>query len=904
MFKRSDDEQSVPWSMAAEDVLARLDVNPDQGLSGSEVQQRREKAGRNRLRTRGRRSAWQILIEQFDNIIIWLLLASALLSFIFGEWVDGGAVAVVIAINTLIGFFTELRAVRSMEALREMTRVDARVRRNGKLEKIPAEALVPGDIVVVEGGDIVTADLRILEASKLQANESALTGESEPVSKRTGVLAEDEPLAERENMLFKGTAVTRGSGEGVVVYTGTDTELGQISELVAEAEQEHTPLEKRLDQLGGRLVWVTLGIIVIVAITGVLRGKELLLMVETSVALAVAAVPEGLPIVATIALARGMRRMAEKNALINRLASVETLGGTNVICADKTGTLTENQMTVTRYVLASGPVQVSGEGLALAGDFSRDEQALALEDQPDLVLALKVGVLCSNAELQEGQLEEDEVDAKTFGEPVEVALLIAGIKGDLRRQELADEMPEAREVAFDPEVKMMATYHRQNGSYLVAVKGAPEAVLQASTRYKDGQLDDHDLDDEQRAEWMSKNEALADQGLRLLALAVKEVQDPEEPAYQDLAFLGLVAMQDPPRQDVRPAIQDCKQAGIQVAMVTGDQAVTARNIAQAVGLVDDEDVEVVTGRDLKPPQELDDQEYQRVVNAPIFARVSPKQKLDLIAIHQKSGAIVAMTGDGVNDAPALKKADIGIAMGLRGTQVAKEAADMVLKDDAFNTIVLAVRLGRVIFENIRRFVLYLISCNVSEILVVFLATMLNLPLPILPLQILFLNLVTDVFPALALGVGKGDPMIMQHPPRDPDEPVLRQRDWGEIGGFSAVITLAVLVAYWLASDWLGLDGIHTVTISFLTLAFAQLWHVFDMRAPGSDFFKNDVIQNPFVWGAVVLCVLLLLGAVYIPPLASVLQVARPSLQGWGLVLGLSLLPWVVGQVYRSLQSQA
>jgi Ca2+-transporting ATPase len=386
----------------------------------------------------------------------------------------------------------------------------------------------------------------------------------------------------------------------------------------------------------------------------------------------------------------------------------------------------------------------------------------------------------------------------------------------------------------------------------------------------------------------------------MLALATKQVESLDADPYQDLSFLGLVALQDPPRKYVRDSIQDCKEAGIKIAMVTGDQAVTARNIAKAVGLVANQsEVDVVMGDELKAPEALSQQAHQRILKAQIFARVSPKQKLDLIANHQQSGAIVAMTGDGVNDAPALKKADIGIAMGQRGTQVAREASDMVLEDDAFSTIVLAVRLGRVIFNNIRRFVLYLISCNVSEILVVFLATLVNWPLPIRPLQILFLNLVTDVFPALALGVSRGDPAVMQHPPRDPKEPVLMRQHWFQIAAFSSIITASVLGAYGLASLLLGMDNKQTITISFLTLAFAQLWHVFNMRDKSSNFIMNDIFQNHYVWGAIVLCVFLLCGAVYITPLADILKLTNPGLKGWSLVLGMSLVPWVVGQIYKS-----
>jgi len=893
MPNKSQQKISAPWAIESETLLDTFSVDPDLGLTRKQVRKQRKQHGRNRLRTKSRKSALAILKEQFQNIIIWLLIASAALSFIFGEWVDGTAVVVVILLNTLIGFFTELRAVRSMEALREMTQVDARVRREGEPQQIPADQLVPGDIVLLDSGDIITADLRLIEASKIQANESTLTGESEAVSKQTDPIDEKTPLAERRNMLFKGTSLTRGSGTGVVVFTGRDTELGQISELVAEAKQEHTPLEKRLDQLAGKLVWVTLGIILIVSMTGVLRGREWLLMLETAVALAVAAIPEGLPIVATIALARGMRRMAANHALINQLASVETLGGTNVLCTDKTGTLTENQMTAVKYVLHSREIAVSGEGLSTQGEFLADGDAIEVEQDPVLKRAIQIGLLCSNAQVKDIQDHQADV----VGEPVEEALVLAGLKAGYRREDLHEDLPESREVAFDPEIKMMATFHDTESGCLVAVKGAPEQVLSSASQVMTGRDQQEEIDSAARDHWLEINKELASKGLRLLGLAYKETDSCDDQPYQDLILLGLVALLDPPREEVKSAIQDCQAAGIQVTMVTGDQAITALHIARSVGLID-QDSDVVRGEELKPPDELTEKDLQRFTAARIFARVSPKQKLDLISIHQLNGSIVAMTGDGVNDAPALKKADIGIAMGQRGTQVARQAADMVLEDDTLSTIVLAVRQGRVIFNNIRRFVIYLISCNVSEILVVFLATMLNLPLPIRPLQILFLNLVTDVFPALALGASEGDPGVMKHQPRDPREPVLMNGHWLKISGYSSLITLSVLSAYGIASKWLPLNPAQAVTVSFLTLAFAQLWHVLNMRDRGSHLLKNDIFQNPYIWGAIGLCILLLLGAIFLPPLARVLELRRIGGLAWGLVLGSSLVPLIIVQILK------
>jgi P-type Ca2+ transporter type 2C len=875
-----------PWSLDAKEVAATLTVDPGKGLSEPEVRKRRGQYGPNRLHKHESRSRWRILVAQFRSLIVALLAVAAFLSFAFDNLLEGFAIVVVLLINGAIGFFTELRAVRSMEALRKLTRVSVAVRRAGEVRKVPADDLVPGDIVVFEGGDIVAADVRLFEASKLQADESALTGESVPVGKNTDALAEDVEVNGRHNLLFKGTTVTRGSGAGVVVATGMASELGEISSLVEEAAEELTPLEQRLDKLGRKLVWVTVAIAVATAVSGILAGKELILMIETAIALTVAAIPEGLPIVATIALARGMWRMARRNALINRLSAVETLGATTVICADKTGTLTENRMHVVRYAFAAGDLEVSTSERA----FTRDGTSLDPARDPLLRAALEVGVFCSNASLS----HDKDGQQTSVGDPLEAALLRAGQAADIQRDKLVEEHPEQREEAFDPEVKMMATFHTDGDGFRVAVKGAAEAVLDASTRLltADGESD---LD---RERWRKRSEAMAADGLRVLALAQKQVSGTDSQPYKDLVLIGLVGLLDPPRSDVRESIERCHEAGIKVVMVTGDQPTTAVNVARAVGLLKetdkDDEVNVVLGKELKAGTDP-----ERIRNALVFARVSPKQKLDLIASHQKTGAIVAMTGDGVNDAPALKKADIGVAMGRRGTEVAREAAEVILKDDAFSTIISAVRHGRVIFGNIRKFVLYLMSGNLSEILVVGLATTLGAPLPILPLQILFLNLVSDVFPALALGMGDGDPGVMQQRPRDPKEPVLAHRHWVWMGGFSLLIAACVLGAFATALYWLRLPQAESVTISFLSLAFARVWHVFNMRNAGSALLRNDVTRNPWVWAAVAVCVALLAAAVYLPGLSTVLKTVPPDTRSWGLVLGASVIPLLVGQIVQS-----
>ncbi len=902
----------APWAMRPEAVTEALGVEPSEGLAEEDVDARRRLHGRNALRQRERESWLVILGRQFKSLITIVLAGAAVASFVFGEWTQAVAILVALVINAVIGFVMEHRAVRSMEALRQLGRVSARVRRRGGVVETPAEEIVPGDIVLIEGGDIMTGDIRLLEASRLQMDESALTGESTPVPKSVDPVDEDVELSDRRPMLWKGTAVTRGSGEGVVTGTGSATELGRVATLVSGADEETTPLEKRLAMFGRRLVWVALGIAATLVGVGAAVGRNTVQMVETSVALAVAAIPEGLPIVATVALGRGMWRMARRNAIVNRLASVETLGATTVIFTDKTGTLTENRMMAREYWTADGRYRITDEGTFLrvpesqGGDpvsdrfeigpdpgFSESEDA-ASEDvavdpagEVSLIEALRVGVFCNNATLGGSGEDGDHT-----GDPLEVALLTVGEAAGLRRDDLVEDHPEVREEAFDPEIAMMATFHREDGQFTVAVKGAPEAVITKSTEVRS---EEGVRSMESRERWLGRATAMAEQGLRVLALATRTVGSEEDEPYVDLTLLGLVGLYDPPHEAAREAIRRCREAGIRVLMVTGDLPETARRVALAVGLVEESNAKVVCGDELRTGGDggHGSRAYEDVR---IYARVTPEQKLDLIEASQKDGEIVAMTGDGVNDAPALKKADIGIAMGGRGTQIAREASDMVLKDDELSTIVEAVGQGRVIFANIRKFVLYLLPCHVGEIVAVAVASLAGAPLPILPLQILYLNIVTDVFPALALGVGEGEPSIMSRPPRDPGEPILSARHWYAVGGYGVALAAPVLWGLSLALGRFGYERPEAVTISFLTLGFASLWHVFNMRDVTSGVFINDVTRNPFVWGAVALCCALLLMAVYVPGLAGVLKVARIGGRAWALVLGLSLTPLVGAQL--------
>ncbi len=889
-----DPRAPTPWADSPEAILESLDTSLEHGLSQSEAQRRLRHYGPNRLRATQRRSGWYILWDQFASLIVVLLVTAAVVAFAFDERVEGFAILAVIFLNAGIGFMTEHRAVRSMEALRELGHRETTVRRDGSARSLAADLLVPGDIVVLDAGDVLTADVRVLSGSRLQVDESPLTGESLPIEKDVEPVPAETPLAERSSMLFKGTAVARGSGEGVVVATGMATELGQISSLVEEAEPQTTPLEQRLDRLARRLIGLTFAIALLVAGTVLASGHEPYLAVEIAIALAVAAIPEGLPIVATIALARGMWRMARRNALIEQLAAVETLGSTTVILTDKTGTLTENRMTVVEFQLANDRVQVSGTGLDTEGHFRLGGAEVAVSELPNLLEAVRIAVLCNNANLDRSV----DGDVRATGDPTEVALLVAGLKAGLDRRELLREAPEVLEVAFDPETKRMATLHGKQGATLAAVKGAPETVIDCCTGVwtREGR---QPLEERDRDRWHKRAEEMAARGQRVLALASASIEAPAAFDFEGLVLLGLVGFFDPPRERVRTAIDACQAAGIRVVMVTGDHGATAWSVASAVGLIDpepEEPVSFVDGRTLPPFAELSEAQARELLNASVIARATPRQKLDLIELHQRSGAVVAMTGDGVNDAPALKKADIGVAMGLRGTQVAREAADMVLRDDELGTIVSAVAQGRAIFANIRKFVVYLMSCNVSEIFVVGLGAMAQGPLPILPLQILFLNLVTDVFPALALGVGEGSPALMRDPPRDPREPVLARRHWRSIFSLGAVIALSVLAALAVSVFWLEKPSLEATTIAFLTLAMAQLWHVFTMRDPGSGWIRNEITGNPWIWGALGLCLVLLLLAVYWAPLAAVLSIGNPGLSGWAVATASSLVPLVVGQL--------
>jgi Ca2+-transporting ATPase len=690
-------------------------------------------------------------------------------------------------------------------------------------------------------------------------------------------------------MLFKGTAVTKGNAEGVVVRTGMNSELGRITALVQTAPDKKTPLEERIDALGKVMGWICIALVTVIGLLGALSGKEVTEVIQTAIALAVATVPEGLPIVATLALARGVMRMARRNALVEQLSAVETLGCTSVILTDKTGTLTENRMIVTDVVVpgksADDPTAV---GIPLSGE--------PAETDDDVARLIVASALCSDASITTDHSGREV----QVGDPMEVALLLAAREVGLDDERLLREEPRISEEAFDPDIKMMATYHRRDERVRVIVKGAPEAVFRACASVRTTESL-QPLDESTLAVWQRENDRLASDGLRMLAIAERIQEKMGSDPYRDLTLLGLVALSDPPRSEVGEAIQQCARAGVHVVMVTGDQGPTAEHIAAAVRLIgENEKGHAVAGAELSALLEGGKEGARKLRATRVYSRTDPEQKLRLLSFFQNEGETVAMIGDGVNDAPALRKSDIGVAMGNRGTQVAREAADMILQDDRFATIVVAIRQGRIIFRNIRSFVFYLLSCNLSEIMTVGLASAINAPLPILPMQILFLNLVTDVFPALALGVGESGPYIMEHPPRPKTEALLTRRHWARLVGYGLVMSVAVLTGFALSTLVFDMNGKRAVTISFLILAGAQVGHVFNMVSPRSGFALNEVTRNPWIWGAVIVCIGLMVVAVYVPILSKVLGTEEPGPEGWMLVLTLSLAPVIVGQSARSI----
>jgi Ca2+-transporting ATPase len=789
----------------------------------------------------------------------------------------------VLLINALVGFATEFEAGRALEALRRQTKTTARVRRDGRENTVDDEELVPGDVVLLTAGDRVPADARILEAVQLRAEESALTGESTTVEKSELPAAANASLAERSSMIYFGTAIAAGHCIAVVVDTAMNTELGRIGKLVAASTKERSPLENRLAALGRRLVYVVLAIALVVVFAGWLRGDELWMMVEIGISLAVAAVPEGLPAVTTLILALGVLRMAKQRAIVRRLPAVETLGSATVICTDKTGTLTENRMTVREYFLSDGRTV----------EIAEDNGSRVKDDL--LEHAVRIGVLCSEASFQVDEAEQ----LQAIGDPTETALLVVAdaLVLDVHRERLA--YPKSAEQPFHPSAKRMTTVHEaRGGGHFAALKGAPGVVLEACSSYcLDGAIS-HPMDKETRAKFHAVNEEMAGRALRVLALAVKHFDEAfGHPSDTDLqtgfTFLAFVGMIDPPRPGVAEAIQSARTAGIRTVMLTGDQVNTGKAIARELG-IGDESLQAVQARDLTGIDQS--QLAQLARSTEVFARVSPEDKLRIVEALQEAGEVVAVTGDGVNDAPALKRANIGIAMGQRGTEVAKDASDVVLADDNFATIVGAIEGGRTIYANIIKFVHMMFSHNLAEVIVIFVAIVIGWPLPLLPLQILWMNLVTDVFPALGLAVEPPSSDIMKRPPHSRSESFLSRRFVLLIAWQAAMLGAIGLLAYAWALSRYG-PGSHARSIALFSLIAIQLGHVFNCRSQTRSAFAG-LTRNPFIWVAVAIVVGLQFLAVYLAPLRIVLDTVEPMSIDW-IVIGTGvLLPVAIVEVTK------
>jgi Ca2+-transporting ATPase len=869
----------VSWhARTAEQTLALLETRST-GLDSDEAERRLARFGANRLERVEPVPAWRVLLDQFASLVVLLLLAAALVSLFLGDVLEAAAIGGVLAINTLIGFVVELRARRAMDALLRYEVPSARVIRDGQVQSLTSDRLVPGDVVLLEEGDAVPADARLIESAELRTVEAPLTGESIPVDKSSDPVGDEAAaLGDRTSMIYTGTEVVAGRAKAVVVHTGEETEVGRIGTLIARVERGNTPLEERLDALGRRLVWLTLAVAAVVTGLGVLRGQGIGLMVETGLALAIAAVPEGLPAVATIALAVGLRRMARRNALVRRLSAVEALGATTVVCTDKTGTLTAGEMTVVELADPERVVGVTGTGFTPVGDFEGVD-----DDDPWLHAFLEAAALTSRASL-------DPEGGPPLGDPTDAALVVAALKGGVDRGEVSTRLPAVGEVPFSSARRSSTSIHRGAAGPVAYVKGAPAVVLERCTTWLAGggqaSTGTRPLDARHREAIRKRNEEMADRGLRVIALA----RGPADEADR-LTFLGLAGILDPPAPGVRETIGALRGAGIRTVMVTGDQRATARAVARLVGSAEG-DVEGVDGRELT--RMSDDELLDRMSDAAVLSRVSPEDKVRIVSALQRRGEVVAMLGDGVNDAAALKKADIGVAMGLRGTDVARQTASIVLTDDRFRTIGAAVEEGRVVYDNIRKFVFYLFSCNVAEVLVLLGASLGGLPVPLLPLQILWLNLVTDTFPALALALEPAEPDVMTRHPRPPDESILSRPFVRSVLFYAALITGVTLAAY----GW-GLmyaEPGHAITVAFMTLALAQLFHLGNARSRSAVLRPARVVANPWALASVPLVIGLQVAAVTWAPLVRVLDTSPLTLREWIVTMIFSAIPAVVGQL--------
>ncbi|MGE0074734.1 MAG: cation-translocating P-type ATPase [Sphaerochaetaceae bacterium] len=875
-----------------QDVIGQLATDPKNGLSQQEAARRLAEFGPNAIAGGAGVSAWKILLHNLNNIIVYLLIVAAAVAFAMGDTVEGIAIIIAILIAVLSGFISEYKAQKSVESLQNLVKTIAKVVRDGTVRQVESTALVVGDLLFIEEGDSVTIDGRIIQTSNFACNESALTGESEAVEKDDAVLqGEKISIGDRKNMVHAGTAATRGNAYVIATSAGMDTELGRISSMLDQEKKSSTPLEQQLDKLGKTLIVISAVVALIVTVMGVLAGEQLYAMIKIGIILAIAAVPEALPAVSTITLALGMRTMASHNALVKNLPAVETLGSTTVICTDKTGTLTENQMTVTKvHVVSEAAYEVQGTGYSPEGNILSGDKEVLLDEHEDLAKLIHAGVLCSNATL----VEDDGYSV--IGDPTEGALVVLGRKASIDRKSLeAHGFTRIGELPFNSRDKYMVTaYTDKSGSNRLYIKGASDILIGLSKS-----------SDAVSRSLTGANDALADQGLRVLAIGEIDhyegdgsEQSIREAMEAGFTLLGLVGIIDPPREDVKEAIREAREAGIRVIMITGDHPKTAKIIAGRIGM--DQSGEVITGAmmDDMSVEEL----AEKILVTSIFARVSPENKLQIVHALNADHEVTAMTGDGVNDAPALNGADIGIAMGIRGTEVAKEASDMILTDDRFSTIVDAVREGRVIFDNIEKFVYFLFSCNFIEIMVIFAAIVLRVPMPILALQILWLNLVVDVLPAMSLAWEKGEPGVMKRKPRDPQKAIVTRSFLIKVLGNGALIGLGTFAAF-VISLWLGMDETVARTIAFSTLAFGQLLHIFNVREKESFGFDKGLLKNPFLLVSLALSAVLQLLVIYVPFFNRVMETAPLNATHWLFVLAGSCIPLALIQLWRILGSR-
>ncbi len=877
--------ERADWhTLAPDEVIRRLSVSPGRGLTSAEAAERLARHGPNQLAEEKRRSMLTVFIDQFRDPMVIILLVAALVSLALKEFLDGGAILAIVLLNAVLGLVQEFKADQALEALKQLSAPHCKVRRDGQVVEIDTRELVPGDIVVLEAGDPVPADLRLLRAVMLQIDESLLTGESVPVDKDAArTLEENAPLADRVNMAFMSTAVTYGHGEGVVVATGMETEVGRIAGKLQEENEEATPLQKRLSEFARVLGAAMLVIVVLLGALGLWRGMDWLEVLMVAVSLAVATIPEGLPAVTTIVLALGMQRMARRNAVVRRLSAVETLGSATFICSDKTGTLTQNRMTVTR--------------LWLPDEWADPAGPHPFESRAGLLLA--AGALCSDA-----SLSGEDGEYRSVGDPTETALVLGAARAGLDKRELEARHPRVAEVPFSSSRKRMTTFHGLGDpeeGYTGIVKGGPDVVLARCTRIRTAGGAEP-LTPERRRAVEEANREMAEQGIRVLAVAFTAPQTrlPEDPAAleQDLELIGLIGMTDPARPESAAAVQKAQEAGIRTMMITGDHATTALAIARQVNIAG-ADSRVISGPEL---EQMDDAALEEAVRTvPVYARVSPEHKLRIVEALRRQGHVVAMTGDGVNDAPALKRADIGIAMGVVGTGVARGAADMVLMDDNFATIVAAVEEGRTIYANIQKATFFLLSANLGELLIMTVAMLAGWPVPLQPIHLLWINLVTDSLPAIALGVEPAEPGIMRQKPRNPREPVLPSRLIAMMGIQSVFRTLAVLAALWLGMRAGSADPAATgSTYAFATLAIGELWWAHSCRSLSQPPWRIGFFRNRVAWVATAVGLLLMVGVMAVPFLQPLFKVTPIGLQGWITVLLLSLIPTVAMEPVKAI----